>query len=569
MLLGSLILACVPLHLLSFHVVMNIRSAAIIKSLVVLLTCATTPKSSKAQLILDQTQVPDSLVQNHLIGSGVTVSNVSFCGNPGDAMPPVGIGPSEIGHFNGINSCVGLDVGVFLCTNVATHHLPGPNDRLDQTGGGLNPPAGMQTPDVDLSQLTDWPYWMITQGGNIYNKAVLEFDFVPINDMVSFRYVFSSEEYERWACSAYNDVFGMFISGPGIPPYLHGPYPFTNNAMNIAFIPGSMAPVCINTVNSGLNESNANGPWTDPFQHCFAADSNWQANAQYYRYNGGEWQYQQPIGNADQLEAPFNEDPYYIQHNGMTVVLTASAAVQIGQTYHMKMALGNVLDSQYPSAVFLEGNSFACGDRFTLSVDEGPNVNNAGADPMLFESDIDSIYLRFNRWGGFYLSEDLQIAVEGTATAGVDYLPILPDAIHFDQLDSAVVVPIAIPVRSPEIRELTIHLITSNGDKVMTYDLIIAPEIMTGVEGVERAPQSEVSAFPNPAQNTLFVSLPTGMEGATELELLDMAGRVVAAQAHHAAAIITMDLSHLPNGLYVLKAYNSGRVSTTRVNVRQ
>jgi len=434
-------------------------------------------------------------------------------------------------------------------------------------GGGFHS-TGMTTPDLDLSKLTGWANWQVTGGNNIYSSSILEFDFVPINDMVSFRYVFSSEEYERWVCSQYNDAFGLFINGPGIPTNINGP--FTNNAMNIAFIPGSMAPVCINSVNSGLiNVNNANGPWTDPFQHCNNADPNWQANSIYYRYNGGEWLYPQPLAGVAQLEAPYNTDPYYIQHNGMTVVLTASAAVQIGQTYHIKMGIGNVFDNSFPSAVFLEGGSFACGDRFTLSVDEGPNVNTSGADPILFESDIDSIYLRFNRWGGFYLNEDLQIAVEGTATAGVDYLPILPDAIHFDQLDSAVVVPITIPVRSPDMREITIHLITSNGDKVMTYNLIIAPEIMTGFEGGERAPQNEVCAFPNPAQNTLFVSLPAGMEGRTELELLDMAGRVVAAQAHNTASIIPMDLSHLPNGLYVLRTNNSGRVSTIRVNVRQ
>lgn len=539
------------------------RTSAIsaIGLLTVLLVLIVAPLTLRAQLIINQNQNPTALVQNVLLGPGVFASNIQFNGRPGTQIAITDSIWGEIGRFNGTYTHLGLSGGIFLCTNKAEIHLPGPNDTLMSFGGGFHS-TGMTTPDLDLSKLTGWANWQVTGGNNIYSSSILEFDFVPINDMVSFRYVFSSEEYERWACSQYNDAFGLFINGPGIPTNINGP--FTNNAMNIAFIPGSMAPVCINALNSGLmNYANANGPLTDSFQYCFAADSNWQANAQYYRYNGGVW------SGYTQVDEPYASDPYYIQHNGMTVVLTASAAVQIGQTYHIKMGIGNVFDNSFPSAVFLEGGSFACADRFTLSVDEGPNVNTSGADPILFESDIDSIYLRFNRWGGFYLNEDLQIAVEGTATAGVDYLPILPDAIHFDQLDSAVVVPITIPVRSPDMREITIHLITSNGYKVMTYNLIIAPEIMTGLEGVERAPQNEVSAFPNPAQNTLFVSLPAGMEGRTELELLDMAGRVVAAQAHNTAAIIPMDLSHLPNGLYVLRTNNSGRVSTIRVNVRQ
>ena len=48
------------------------------------------------------------------------------------------------------------------------------------------------------------------------NIIVLEFDFRPISDQVSFQYVFGSEEYQSYTCSQYNDIFGFFISGPGI-----------------------------------------------------------------------------------------------------------------------------------------------------------------------------------------------------------------------------------------------------------------------------------------------------------------------------------------------------------------
>lgn len=112
-------------------------------------------------------------------------------------------------------------------------------------------------------------------------------------------------------------------------------------------------------------------------------------------------------------------------NNGLTVVLTASAAVHIGETYHIKMGLGNAGDWRVPSAVYMEQGSFACGDRFTLTVDDAPNVNTTGTDPILYESDADSIHLRFNRWGGFYLDEHLQVVVGRNALPGVDYLPAL------------------------------------------------------------------------------------------------------------------------------------------------
>ncbi|MBS1942059.1 MAG: choice-of-anchor L domain-containing protein, partial [Bacteroidetes bacterium] len=354
------------------------------------------PVPLHAQLIINQSQAPTTLVQNMLMGPGVFATNVTFNGSPGNVVVPTGVGPSEIGRFNGSNTCLGLNSGIFLCTGVASSHLPGPNDQLDAPGGGVVFGGGVPsfpTPDIDLSHLTGWPNWQVSGGANIHSKALLEFDFVPTQDMISFRYVFSSEEYETWACSQYNDVFGFFISGPGIPTNINGP--FTNNAMNLAFIPGSLSRVSINSVNSGLmNASNANGPWTDPFSPCFGADPNWQANAQYYRYNGG-----QGGQTGAQLEAPYNSDPYYIQHNGMTVVLTASAAVECGQMYHIKLGVGNVNDAAYPSAVWLEQGSFTSSNRFKLTVDAGPNVEYNATDTTFIENDCDSVYLRFHRLG--------------------------------------------------------------------------------------------------------------------------------------------------------------------------
>ena len=415
--------------------------------------------SGQAQLIINQSQAPTTLVQNHLMGPGVFATNVTFNGAPGSVVAPTFTINGQLGRFNGANTCLGLNGGVFLCTNNAQTHLAGPNNQLMQMGGGLGGAGFWTSPDLDLSHLTGSPSWLISGGGNIGNKSVLEFDLVPTSDMVSVRYVFSSEEYERWACSQYDDVFGFFISGPGIT----GPY--TNNAMNIAYIPGSMSVVSINTVNSGLmNSSNANGPdWTDPFRPCFDADPNWQANSVYYRYNGGAW------SGSVQTEAPYSTDPYYIQHNGLTVVLTASAAVQCGQMYHIKLGVGNVNDNWFPSAVWLEQGSFTSTDRFSLTVDPAVNVEYNATDTTLIEYDCDSVYLRFHRWGGFYLDEDLQISVGGTATNGVDVVPTIPTSVHFNQLDSFAIVPIAVPVDADGLEELVINLITCNGTRITPY----------------------------------------------------------------------------------------------------
>ena len=87
--------------------------------------------------------------------------------------------------------------------------------------------------DPDLLAIT-------SPGNDIQDISILEFDFVPTGDSLKFNYVFGSEEYPSFNCSAtFNDVFGFFLSGPGIS----GPY--TNNAANIALVPGTSLPVSI------------------------------------------------------------------------------------------------------------------------------------------------------------------------------------------------------------------------------------------------------------------------------------------------------------------------------------
>ena len=74
-----------------------------------------------------------------------------------------------------------------------------------------------------------------------YNAAILEFDFIPYSDTVRFKYVFGSDEYPEFAPpnnSGFNDVFGFFISGPGIP-----------GIQNIAQLPNGGGVVSINNVN--------------------------------------------------------------------------------------------------------------------------------------------------------------------------------------------------------------------------------------------------------------------------------------------------------------------------------
>jgi len=57
---------------------------------------------------------------------------------------------------------------------------------------------------------------VLAAGFQTFDASILEFDFIPQSDTLKFNYIFGSEEYPEYVNSGYNDVFGFFISGPGI-----------------------------------------------------------------------------------------------------------------------------------------------------------------------------------------------------------------------------------------------------------------------------------------------------------------------------------------------------------------
>lgn len=327
-----------------------------------------------AQLTVDNTLTPTQLVQNVLLGGGVTASNITFNGVPANAVN------EQIGSFNGVATNLGLDAGVIMATGNIQVAL-GPNDQGGATEGGSNFGAG----DPDLTTLA---------GVTTNDRAILEFDFIPTGDSLKFRYVFGSEEYDEWVCGGVNDVFGFFLSGPGITG------PFTGNAINIALVPGTTVPVSINTVNNGTAGSNGNAI------NCADLDPNWTDNNVYYQSNAS--------GTT-------------IQFDGMTVILTAFALVECGQQYHIKMAIADGGDTSYDSGVFLEAGSF------TSTGQVLPEISNGfGVDGDVLLEGCGPYELVFTRLGDVSGSDTVAFVYGGTATNGTDYFPALPTQMIFE-----------------------------------------------------------------------------------------------------------------------------------------
>ncbi|MEZ4737826.1 MAG: choice-of-anchor L domain-containing protein [Flavobacteriales bacterium] len=381
----------------------------------------------EAQLAVDVSMSPTELVQNVLLGGGVTVSNVRYNGALGLTTPQVGSG-----SFDGTTTNLGLAAGLILSSG--------------EVENAVGPASEFSGDDNDTGSDPD----LVTiSGGAINDRAVLEFDFVPTGDSLKFRYVFASEEYPEWICS-YNDVFGFFLSGPGIA----GPY--TNGAINIALVPNTSTPVGINNVNNGLD----NDP-NDPV--CPAM------NPQYY------------VDNVNGLG---------VSYDGFTVVLEAFALVQCGETYHIKLAVGDAggsggFDTTYDSAVFLEAGSFTSTGQVVPELVAGPGI----IGNTMMEGCV-PVELIFTRLGDLSMTENVDITVSGTATAGVDYSPPLPGQLVFPAGDSTVAFVLEVPqdADGPETMIVTIEQLVACANTsvttVFTFNIDSPPPLVSNAQDI-------------------------------------------------------------------------------------
>ena len=263
-----------------------------------------------AQIVIDNNSPYDDplwLVDNVLLGGGIAASNITYQGDS-----------SQIGWFSAVNTNLGLDSGVVLCT--------GDVYELDPDTA-IFPNVTSVVLDPDLLLVANSVPGMIGQifaVTSVNDIAILEFDFIPTSDSLSFKYAFGSEEYFAWENSAFNDVFGFFLSGPGIAGPWSSPAGFPNGSVNLAVVPNSLPPlpITISTIHNGQN-----GVITP-------------INQQYFVPNQGTAL--DTIATAD----------------GLTTVLTARALVQCGETYHIRLAIADGTDQGLSSFVWLDAGSF-------------------------------------------------------------------------------------------------------------------------------------------------------------------------------------------------------------------
>ena len=251
------------------------------------------------QVDVDQSLTIAEYVNDVLLGEGVSATNINFIGSP-----------EQIGYMTG-----GDDIGF----PVAGGLVLSSGNAADAFCAGLGCAtcSGPAPTDNDLLDIANSVPPLIGQAfsvTSVNDLCALEFDFDPAGDFVSFNYVFGSSEYEAWENSQYNDIFAFFLSGEGINGPYNAPATFPGQAINIASVPDSdpALPITISSVNGALN-------------------------AEYYI---------------------LNDAPADVCMNGYTTVLTAVYPVICGETYHIKLAIGDGSDTILDSVVILEEGSF-------------------------------------------------------------------------------------------------------------------------------------------------------------------------------------------------------------------
>lgn len=253
--------------------------------------------------------------------SCVIVSNENATGDTFTA------GKKSYAYFNNQGGSFPFSEGIVLSTWSSSNSV-GPFVR--DNGGGNTSWLG----DTDLNQAL---------GVQSINATVLEFDFIPLTNFISFDYIFASNEYQDAYPCQYSDGFAFLIKENGSP----------TGYKNLALIPGSTTPVSSTNIHPAINYTDSFGTTT-------------QCASKNPTYFGS-------LNTSLTNTSLTNTSP--INYAGQTIVMTAQTDVIAGKSYHIKLVIADDDLETYDSAVFLKAKSFIS------EIDLGPNrllaTNNA------------------------------------------------------------------------------------------------------------------------------------------------------------------------------------------------
>lgn len=404
------------------------------------------PQLSRGQITITPGATAMTLA-NRLVGSGVTIISATLtC--PSNAN----------GTFRGTSS-LSFDSGIILTNGQA--------NAITTTFGANSAAANLAEKDNGTggdAQLT------ALAGQPTYDACILEFDFKPAGDTVKFKYTFGSEEYSCCACMEFNDVFGFFISGPGY-----------STPKNLALVPGTTIPVCINSINCVPH----------PDIPCTSLGTG-SPFCSYY------------INNT--LSST-------IVYDGLTTLLTAVAAVTPCDTYHLKLGIADAYDHLLDSGVFLEAGSLSSVDASIAPV--GLNPLDTGYSSQFCVRGCRPGKFIFSRRVTTADTELIHLAIGGTAVNGYDYNTIGDSVVigAHDSTDTMYIYPRTVTAAGPKTIKLYVLSGYSCGGAAIILDSaqMTVYDSLTAITGIKHLCIGANTLLSDDATGGTWSSVSTGI----------------------------------------------------------
>lgn len=284
-------------------------------------------------ITVDDTKTPTELVS--ILTNNSACISVSYPSVIGDTFTP---GKNSYGYFNNAGGSFPFSEGIILNTDSATKAI-GPYISGDVGGGNIK-----WSGDTDLNSIL---------GIKSTNSTLLEFDFTPLTNFISFNYIFASNEYQLYFPCYYSDGFAFLIK-ENIPGATY---------QNLALIPGTSTPVSSKNIHPITND------YTDSsgfYRGCPELNINY--------FNG------------------YNTNTSPINYSGQTRVMKAQTDVIASKSYHIKLVIADDKNEYFDSAVFIEAGSFS--PKIDLGSDQLLLTNNpvCFGDSFLLDTKLPSTY---------------------------------------------------------------------------------------------------------------------------------------------------------------------------------
>ena len=100
------------------------------------------------------------------------------------------------------------------------------------------------------------------------------------------------------------------------------------------------------------------------------------------------------------------------------------------------------------------------------------------------------------------------------------------------------------------------------GDYLLEVNVTRIP---TGITDVNST--NNVVVYPNPATDNININL--GTVSAAEISIIDLQGRQVSYTKHSGNQLVTLPVSILPNGLYIVRVQSEAGIVTEKISINR